>query len=498
MTRPNPSSGSNSCSSWKTLISFFVIQWSFRDVFSEITVNEYIPQFNETRRVNHYYDRPAQGIWSKPIPDDGVEGWLVHARPHDACGTVDSPPEPPQFKRSSILLARRFNCTFADKALNAQNAGYSAIIIHNVGSDDAMPMAGSHGFRVNIPVVSMGEYQASDLLTRYSYQQDPLYTIIITDSIDISWLEKYLWPFFGIVTGCICCMGIYVLVKWGIERRRMRIIASRRRLSTKQLNKIPTKKFKKGDAYEVCAICLEDYEENDKLRILPCNHAYHTKCVDPWLTKSRKFCPVCKRKILTKKEQERIKRKQQAKEESQRRAEVAAREEEEEQEEEQRAEEEEDDRTESGAESSEEETDPTEPDEAQPLIPGEDPPLTVVDRLRRFFRRRHTIEVEVPDSVTQPPMRDNHSRSSYGSLNNVDPINSQIEAAENHLQQHMQETERRHPMDLSHSRRHFQNHSDELVRQVPTTVAVYATVHVDHHQPPTDSEDGGRRPDEIV
>ena len=30
-----------------------------------------------------------------------------------------------------------------------------------------------------------------------------------------------------------------------------------------------------------------------------------------------------------------------------------------------------------------------------------------------------------------------HSRSSYGSLNNVDPINRQIEAAEDHLRQQM-------------------------------------------------------------
>ena len=63
--------------------------------------------------------------------------------------------------------------------LFGSNSGYSAIIIHNVGSDSAMQMGGDDSFEINISAVSMGEFQAADLMN-YGYNKDPRYTIKIT------------------------------------------------------------------------------------------------------------------------------------------------------------------------------------------------------------------------------------------------------------------------------------------------------------------------------
>ena len=45
-----------------------------------------------------------------------------------------------------------------------------------------------------------------------------------------------------------------------------------------------------------CTVCLEEIEVGAEVRRLPCTHAFHTACIDPWLTQ-KASCPVCLTKL---------------------------------------------------------------------------------------------------------------------------------------------------------------------------------------------------------
>jgi hypothetical protein len=43
----------------------------------------------------------------------------------------------------------------------------------------------------------------------------------------------------------------------------------------------------------VCGVCLESFEEDDKIRKMPCSHGFHESCIFDWLRVSR-LCPHCR------------------------------------------------------------------------------------------------------------------------------------------------------------------------------------------------------------
>lgn len=47
-----------------------------------------------------------------------------------------------------------------------------------------------------------------------------------------------------------------------------------------------------------CSICMCEVEDNDKVRVLDCKHAFHVRCIDPWVLQSHSICPLCRMNLL--------------------------------------------------------------------------------------------------------------------------------------------------------------------------------------------------------
>lgn len=59
------------------------------------------------------------------------------------------------------------------------------------------------------------------------------------------------------------------------------------------LEQLPIDLYVCGEKGSVeCAICMIEFEENEKIRFLPCMHYFHLECVNDWLLRSF-TCPSC-------------------------------------------------------------------------------------------------------------------------------------------------------------------------------------------------------------
>ncbi|CAN8269893.1 unnamed protein product [Cochlearia groenlandica] len=57
-------------------------------------------------------------------------------------------------------------------------------------------------------------------------------------------------------------------------------------------SEVKTQKLGKGELE--CAICLNEFEDDETLRLLPkCDHVFHPHCIDAWL-EAHVTCPVCR------------------------------------------------------------------------------------------------------------------------------------------------------------------------------------------------------------
>ncbi|PVD30659.1 hypothetical protein C0Q70_09932 [Pomacea canaliculata] len=74
--------------------------------------------------------------------------------------------------------------------------------------------------------------------------------------------------------------------------------AKPRGLTKAEIEQLPAYRFnnevRRSDLDQTsCVVCMCDFESRQLLRVLPCCHEFHAKCVDKWL-KTNRTCPVCR------------------------------------------------------------------------------------------------------------------------------------------------------------------------------------------------------------
>uniref|UniRef100_A0A8C6UQM6 Ring finger protein 44 n=1 Tax=Neogobius melanostomus TaxID=47308 RepID=A0A8C6UQM6_9GOBI len=72
--------------------------------------------------------------------------------------------------------------------------------------------------------------------------------------------------------------------------------AKPRGLTKADIEQLPSYRFNSENHLSeqtLCVVCFSDFECRQLLRVLPCNHEFHAKCVDKWL-KTNRTCPICR------------------------------------------------------------------------------------------------------------------------------------------------------------------------------------------------------------
>ncbi|XP_042552963.1 E3 ubiquitin-protein ligase ZNRF4 [Dipodomys spectabilis] len=264
-------------------------------------------------------------LFGVPLAPEGVRGYLEEARPANACQPIEGP-RPPAGRNASlgaIALIRRYDCAFDLKVLHAQRAGFEAAIVHNVRSDGLVRMApGYEDLRrqIAIPAVFVGEAASQDL--RVILRCDKTAHVwLLPDGPAcgggggaaasrrpaLAWLlgRALALAAAALLLARRLGLGLGPGAAWWRRARALRSPPAPPPPPPACAPPPPPPGHKAQVQVftrlrDLCAICLDEYEEGERLKILPCSHAYHCRCIDPWFAlAAQRACPMCKQSVAS-------------------------------------------------------------------------------------------------------------------------------------------------------------------------------------------------------
>lgn len=247
----------------------------------------------------------ADGTYGQNSPRVDSRGLVLGPAPH--LGVVDRQGCDPNTRflvpagtLQWVALLQRGNCTFREKILRAAAFNASAVLIYNNSSERTVRMG--HEGTGDMVAVMITEAYGKELEVQLQRNLTVLVQLQAQRPQARGSLVLVSISFMVLMIISSAWLVFYFIQKLRHSGARHR---SQRRLgdaAQKALSRLTTRTLKKGDKetepdFSHCAVCIEAYQLNDVVRVLPCKHVFHKVCVDPWLSEHC-TCPMCKVNIL--------------------------------------------------------------------------------------------------------------------------------------------------------------------------------------------------------
>ncbi|KAG0304972.1 hypothetical protein BGZ98_004761 [Dissophora globulifera] len=221
---------------------------------------------------------------------------LDPARETTGCSPVPAPSPAllPNGQSWVALVERGGDCSFVDKVRHMQASGAKAVVVGDNQHSGLITMqARESTWDVHIPSVFIAQNHYREL-QYLGLEFEKAYLIKMSP-------EDMNWPLLDVIILIVlspALVVVFLYFLWKIRVRQQHVVD---KAPTDVVTNLPIKvfygaKLKENDPVE-CAICLDEFEDEVELRVLPCRHEYHVACIDNWLTTRKKFCPICKRDV---------------------------------------------------------------------------------------------------------------------------------------------------------------------------------------------------------